>query len=78
MATSTSTGNEYVVQDPRFYRPAEVDLLVGDASKAGERLGWEPTVDFRKLVQIMVDADMEALQEEDGSFPAQADEVHAP
>ena len=69
---------DYVVQDPRFYRPAEVDLLVGDASKAGEQLGWEPTVDFRQLVRLMVDADMEALQKGDGDFPAQADEVHGP
>lgn len=52
---------EYVVQDPKFYRPAEVDLLVGDPSKAGEVLGWEPTVDFRSLVRLMVDADMDAL-----------------
>ena len=49
---------EYVVQDPKFYRPAEVDLLVGDSSKAGCSLGWEPTVDFRGLVRLMVDADM--------------------
>ncbi|MDQ3248463.1 MAG: GDP-mannose 4,6-dehydratase [Chloroflexota bacterium] len=55
---------EYVVQDPRYYRPAEVDLLVGDASKAGRLLGWEPTVDFRQLVRLMVDADMMALQEQ--------------
>jgi GDPmannose 4,6-dehydratase len=67
---------EYVVQDPKFYRPAEVDLLVGDASKAGRKLGWEPTVDFRQLVRLMVDADMEALEQGDGSFSAQADELH--
>lgn len=53
---------EYVVQDPRFMRPAEVDLLVGDPSKAGRVLGWEPTVSFRELVQMMVDADMELLK----------------
>ena len=53
---------EYVTQDPRFYRPAEVDLLVGDPTKAREKLGWEPTVDFKELVRLMVDADMEALQ----------------
>ena len=45
-----------------FYRPAEVDLLVGDPNKAGEKLGWEPSVDFRQLVRIMVDADMETLR----------------
>lgn len=53
---------EFVVQDPRFMRPAEVDLLVGDASKAAEKLGWEPSVTFRELVRIMVDADLEAIQ----------------
>ena len=53
---------QHVVQDPRFYRPAEVDLLVGDPNKAGEKLGWEPSVDFRQLVRIMVDADMETLR----------------
>ena len=53
---------QYVVQDPRYYRPAEVDLLVGDPTKAGEQLGWEPSVDFRQLVRIMVDADMETLR----------------
>lgn len=52
---------QYVVQDPRFYRPAEVDLLVGDPAKAGAHLGWEPTVTFRGLVRMMVDSDMEAL-----------------
>ncbi|RIK43795.1 MAG: GDP-mannose 4,6-dehydratase [Chloroflexi bacterium] len=55
---------EFVVQDPKYYRPAEVDLLVGDASKAGQKLGWEPTVDFRQLVRLMVDADMASLQEQ--------------
>lgn len=54
----------YVVSDPRFYRPAEVDLLVGDASKARRVLGWEPTVSFRELIQMMVDADLKALQQE--------------
>ncbi|MFN8491159.1 MAG: GDP-mannose 4,6-dehydratase [Caldilineaceae bacterium] len=53
---------EYVVQDPRYYRPAEVDLLVGDPAKAGQKLGWEPSVDFRQLVRLMVDADMQVLQ----------------
>ena len=53
--------HKYVVQDPKFYRPAEVDLLVGDPGKAKRVLGWEPTVGFRDLVRMMVDADMEAL-----------------
>ncbi len=49
----------YVKQDPRFMRPAEVDLLIGDASKARERLGWEPKVSFAELVTMMVDNDLE-------------------
>jgi GDPmannose 4,6-dehydratase len=55
---------EYVVQDPRFMRPAEVDLLVGDASKARRRLGWEPTVPFDELIRMMVDADLKKLKKE--------------
>jgi GDPmannose 4,6-dehydratase len=55
---------QYVVQDPKYYRPAEVDLLVGDAAKAGRQLGWEPLVDFRQLIHIMVDADLKALKNE--------------
>jgi GDPmannose 4,6-dehydratase len=54
---------KYVVVDPKFYRPAEVDLLVGDASKAGRVLGWEPSVTFKELVRIMVDADLEQLKQ---------------
>ncbi len=50
----------YVRRDPRFYRPAEVDLLIGDATKAHERLGWRPTVSFEELVQMMYEADLEA------------------
>ncbi|WP_018638880.1 GDP-mannose 4,6-dehydratase, partial [Parafrankia elaeagni] len=48
----------YVRTDPRFFRPAEVDVLVGDASKAREVLGWKPRVGFRELVEMMVDADL--------------------
>jgi GDPmannose 4,6-dehydratase len=51
----------YVFQDPAFMRPAEVDLLIGDASKAADRLGWKPTVGFVDLVEMMVDSDL-ALQ----------------
>ncbi|SCX51787.1 GDPmannose 4,6-dehydratase [Klenkia marina] len=47
-----------VVQDPRFFRPAEVDLLIGDPAKAKEKLGWEPQVGFEQLVQMMVDSDV--------------------
>ena len=52
---------DYVRTDPRFLRPAEVEHLVGDASKAGSKLGWRPRTSFAELVQIMVDADMELL-----------------
>ena len=49
----------YVCQDPKFLRPAEVDLLIGDASKAKEKLGWEPEVSFPQLVKMMVEHDLE-------------------
>ncbi len=52
---------EYVVTDPLFVRPAEVDLLIGDASKARATLGWAPKTDFRQLVELMVDADLARL-----------------
>jgi len=50
---------DYVTIDPRYFRPAEVDLLIGDYSKAREQLGWEPTVRFQELVRMMVDSDRE-------------------
>ena len=50
---------EHVVQDPKFFRPAEVDLLVADPAKARRELGWEPRVTFRELVEMMVEADLE-------------------
>jgi GDPmannose 4,6-dehydratase len=50
---------EYVKIDPRYFRPSEVDLLIGDYSKAKEKLGWEPTVRFQELVRMMVDGDRE-------------------
>jgi GDPmannose 4,6-dehydratase len=55
---------DYVVQDPRFYRPAEVDLLVADASKARQKLGWCPKVSFEELVRMMVEADLERVAKE--------------
>lgn len=54
----------YTVQDERFMRPAEVDLLVGDASKAKAKLGWCPAVSFEQLVQMMVEADLKLLREQ--------------
>jgi len=53
--------HKYVEFDPRYLRPAEVDLLIGDATKAKEKLGWSATVSFAELVKIMVDADLAAL-----------------
>ena len=52
---------EFVVIDERFYRPAEVDQLIGDASLARDELGWTPTVTFEELVQMMVEADLERI-----------------
>jgi GDPmannose 4,6-dehydratase len=54
--------DDHVVVDERFYRPAEVDLLVGDRSRAEAVLGWRPTVDFTGLVEMMVDADMALVE----------------
>ncbi len=51
--------NEYVRQDPKFFRPAEVDLLIGDATKAEEKLGWKPEVDFPELISMMVANDLQ-------------------
>lgn len=58
-----SVDEHVVFNDPRYTRPAEVDLLVGDPSKAGKVLGWEPRVAFKELVRMMVDADIKMLQE---------------
>jgi GDPmannose 4,6-dehydratase len=60
---------KHVAVDPRFYRPAEVDLLVGDPSKAGRELHWEPTITFQQLVRIMVDADLTALKQTGNHTP---------
>ena len=54
--------NKHVIIDPAFVRPAEVDLLIGDYGKAKRKLGWEPRVRFRELVQMMVDADLARLK----------------
>jgi len=52
---------DYVVQDARYMRPAEVDQLIGDNSKARKILGWKPTISFEQLVTMMVDSDMKLL-----------------
>ncbi|MBI3624368.1 GDP-mannose 4,6-dehydratase [Candidatus Saccharibacteria bacterium] len=54
---------KHVKIDKRYFRPAEIDMLIGDASKAKRKLGWEPKVKFDELVKIMVDADMKSLQD---------------
>ena len=61
-AIDTATGKEVISVDPRYFRPTEVELLVGDATRARTRLGWTPTVNFTELVEMMVDADMAALE----------------
>ena len=60
---------KYVVVDPKFYRPAEVKLLLGDCSKAREKLGWIPRTSFAELVQMMVDADVKKYQAEQANSP---------
>jgi GDPmannose 4,6-dehydratase len=55
---------KYVEIDPRYYRPAEVDLLIGDYSKAKQKLGWEPKTKFKELIELMVDADMKLLSDQ--------------
>jgi len=57
---------KFVVQDPQFIRPAEVDHLLGDSSKARKMLGWKPSVDFAGLVRMMVDADLAKIKQEAG------------
>jgi len=57
-----NTGKVIIEIDPRYYRPAEVDLLQGDPSKAREKLGWKPEVDFKGLVKLMVEAELEELK----------------
>jgi GDPmannose 4,6-dehydratase len=54
---------KHVKIDPKYYRPTEVDLLIGDAGKAKNKLGWEPKVRFEELVAMMVDADLAAEKE---------------
>jgi GDPmannose 4,6-dehydratase len=55
---------KYVEFDERYLRPAEVELLIGDSTKARQKLNWEPSVTFQELVHLMVDADMKALDQQ--------------
>ena len=69
---------DYVVIDPEFVRPAEVDLLLGDCSKAKEKLGWELEVSFKQLIEMMVDSDLEKAKTivesaADGAFKSNDD-----
>ena len=59
-----ATGRTLVEIDPHYFRPTEVDLLLGDASKAGRDLGWKPRTTFRELVEMMVDADLKLAEDE--------------
>lgn len=59
---------KYVEIDPRYFRPTEVDALLGDATKARQKLGWKPKVTFEALVKMMVDADVQALKEGHAEF----------
>jgi GDPmannose 4,6-dehydratase len=63
---------QHVVQDPAFMRPAEVDHLIGDPSKAKEELGWEPRTSFEELIRLMVDADFALLSGETAAAAARA------
>jgi GDPmannose 4,6-dehydratase len=56
--------HELVEIDPKYYRPAEVDLLLGDASKAKKKLGWEPKTKFKDLVRVMMDGDIALAKQE--------------
>ena len=55
---------DHVEVDPRYYRPAEVDLLLGDSTKARTRLGWSPQTSFEQLVDMMVEGDVELARQE--------------
>ncbi len=58
------SGRNLVIVDPKFFRPAEVDVLKGDYSKAKERLGWSPKTSFKELVEIMVEHDLMIVEKE--------------
>ena len=63
MAIDRKSGKTIVRVNPKFYRPAEVELLIGDASKARRELGWEPTTTLEQLCQMMVEADIRRNQQ---------------
>ncbi len=61
---------KFVQVDPRYFRPSEVDILIGDSTKARQKLGWKPKVDFLGLVKMMVDADVQSLERKLNGQPA--------
>jgi GDPmannose 4,6-dehydratase len=63
LTSNLKVGDILIEIDPRYFRPTDVDFLQGDASKAKQKLGWEPSVRFKELVRIMVDADIKELEE---------------
>lgn len=67
---------DYVEIDPLYYRPAEVDILLGDASKAKRILGWEPKVTFKDLVRVMVDHDLELARQEAEAQKTSGSQLH--
>lgn len=69
---------DFVDVDPRYYRPAEVDLLLGDPTKAKEKLGWQPVVSFDELVKMMVDADLELARRDQSLIRAGHDVATSP
>ena len=64
IGVDSASGKVVIEIDPRYFRPAEVDLLLGDASKAKRELGWEPKTSFSELVQMMTQADLEYAERE--------------
>ncbi|WP_252107298.1 MULTISPECIES: GDP-mannose 4,6-dehydratase [unclassified Halomonas] len=66
-AVDTATGKKVVVINPRFYRPAEVELLIGDPDKARQQLGWQPTTSLEELCKMMVDADLVHVEKGTGA-----------
>jgi GDPmannose 4,6-dehydratase len=67
---------KYIEIDPKLIRPAEVDSLCGNATKALEKLGWEPRVSFEELIKMMVEADLEAIRKNENSLAATAVRAH--
>jgi len=61
---------DYVVIDPQYYRPAEVDVLLGDSSKARRKLNWRAKTELEQMVKVMVDADVQRIRKELNSYPS--------